>query len=523
MDSSQASGDGANLVERRARTTIPRRALDAQVAAVLESVTHGFLALDAEWRVTYANPAAVALSGAPPDALVGRIHWDVWPETCGTEVEARYRAVVAERRSAHFEHHYPGRDVWHEIHAFPTVNGGLAVVYRDITEERAAAATRARYAAALAARERELSVILETATDAVLRFDRELRVTFANPAVTRVTGIPADALLGHTPDMLGLPADIVARCTDRLRALLASSCSDEPLSPLTFELDTPSGRRWFEAQTVLEPDADDRPKAVLVVARDITPRVRAEQATAHALAAAEAANRAKAEFLATMSHELRTPLNAIRGYTELIALGVHGPVTDAQRECLERIARSERHLLELITDILDYARIEAGRVAYESSAVALRPLIQDVCSWMERNAQAKGVVLDSDLRPVDVCGDPKRVRQIVVNLLTNAIKFTPPGGRVTLRSAPVSENPADGGVVEVTDTGPGIPPAEQERVFLPFVQLDRGRQNPIGGVGLGLAISREFARGMGGDLRLRSVPNDGSTFTLQLPGPTQCA
>ena len=172
MDSSQASGDGANVVERRARTTIPRRALDAQVAAVLESVTHGFLALDAEWRVTYANPAAVALSGAPPDALVGRIHWDVWPETRGTEVEARYRAVVAERRSAHFEHHFPARDVWHEIHAFPTANGGLAVVYRDVTEERAAAAARARYAAALAARERELSVILETATDAVLRFDR---------------------------------------------------------------------------------------------------------------------------------------------------------------------------------------------------------------------------------------------------------------------------------------------------------------------------------------------------------------
>jgi PAS domain S-box-containing protein len=536
MDSSDAVADdpsprvasqGALQTDRRARDALPRRLLDAQVAAVLESVTHGFLALDADWRITYANGAAVALSGAPPGALLGRVHWDVWPETRGTAVEARYRAVVEERRSAHFEHYYPERGAWHEIHAFPTANGGLAVVYRDVTEEHVAAAARARYAAALAARERELSVILETATDAVVRFDRALRVTFVNPAVTRVTGLGPDALLGRTLDALGalgLPPDIIAHCTVRLRALLDADSAEEAPTPTTFEFDTGAGRRWFEAQCVPERGADGRPAAVLVVARDVTPRVRAEQATAQALAAAEAANRAKAEFLATMSHELRTPLNAIRGYAELLASGVHGPVNEAQRECLERIGRSERHLLELITEILDYARIEAGRIAYASSPLALRPLLEDVCSWMERYAQGKGVALETDLRAAEVCGDAKRVRQIVVNLVTNAIKFTPSGGRVSVCSAPGSANDASAGgaVVEVADTGPGIPTEEQERVFLPFVQLERGRQNPIGGVGLGLAISREFARGMGGDLTLESTLGAGSTFTLALPGPTQC-
>jgi signal transduction histidine kinase len=143
---------------------------------------------------------------------------------------------------------------------------------------------------------------------------------------------------------------------------------------------------------------------------------------------------------------------------------------------------------------------------------------------MERYAQGKGVALETDLRAAEVCGDAKRVRQIVVNLVTNAIKFTPSGGRVSVCSAPGSANDASAGgaVVEVADTGPGIPTEEQERVFLPFVQLERGRQNPIGGVGLGLAISREFARGMGGDLTLESTLGAGSTFTLALPGPTQC-
>ena len=504
----------ARMIERRHAPAQPRRAIDCQVAAVLESVTHGFLALDADWRITYANAAAGQLSDTAAESLVGRVHWDVWPETCHSEVETRYRAVVAEQRSAHFEHHYPQRGVWHDIHAFPTSGGGIAIVYRDVTEEHAAAAARDQYAAALAVRERELAVILETTTDAVVRFDRDLRATFANAAVSRVTGVPADAILGRAPAELGLPASLVERCRATLAGLLdAERAADLPPVTLTFELETPDGLRWFEAQAVLEPDADGRPAAVLVVARDVTVRVTAEQATAHALAAAEAANRAKAEFLAAMSHELRTPLNAIRGYAELMALGVHGPVTDGQRQCLERIQRSEKHLLGLITDILEYARIEAGRIAYESSPEALQPVLEDVLAWVERHAQAKGVALAADLCEVSVCGDARRVRQIVLNLLSNALKFTPAGGRVSLRCTCAGDEV----LVEVQDTGPGIAPGSHDEIFLPFVQLNRARHNPIAGVGLGLAISREFARGMGGDLRVESVAGRGATFQLRLP------
>ena len=504
--------------ERRQSAERPRRAVDCRVAAVLESVTHGFLALDAEWRVTYANAAAMSLSGHAGASLVGRSHWEVWPETVGTDVERRYREVVAEGRSAHFEHHYAGRDVWHEIHAFPTDDGGVAIVYRDVTEEHAAAAARDRCAAALAVRERELAMILETASDAVVRFDRELRVTFANAAVSRATGVPPDELLGRTPAQLGLAPELVARCRAQLRALLdAPGGVGAGPRTLVFQLETAAGVRWFEAQGVAEPGPDGTASAVLVVARDATIRVAAERQLERALALAESANATKSRFLATMSHELRTPLNAIRGFTELLEIGVHGPVNDSQRECLARIRRSEEHLLALISDILDHARIEAGRMRYEAAPVPVDALVDDVLAWMGRHADAARVTLDSDACTAWARGDSRRVRQVLVNLVSNAVKFTPPGGAVRVHCrAPAPTAPGAMVTVDVVDTGPGVPAEARERVFEPFEQLGRSRRSPVAGVGLGLAISRELARGMGGDLTVEDAPGGGACFRLTL-------
>ena len=234
-------------------------------------------------------------------------------------------------------------------------------------------------------------------------------------------------------------------------------------------------------------------------------------------AAAEDANRAKSSFLAVMSHELRTPLNAIAGYVQLLEMGIHGPVTEPQLVALERIERSQQHLLRLVNDVLNLARIESGRVEYLLEDVPVRELLAAVTPMVEPQIAEKGLVFDlevSDERLVRA--DREKVQQILINLLSNAVKFTPPGGRVSVDSATRPDEP---GFVflRVNDTGIGIPDEMQTSVFEPFVQVDMSPTRRSDGTGLGLAISRDLARGMGGDLRVRSAEGRGSTFTLALP------
>jgi len=232
-------------------------------------------------------------------------------------------------------------------------------------------------------------------------------------------------------------------------------------------------------------------------------------------AAADDANRAKSSFLAVMSHELRTPLNAIAGYVQLLEMGIHGPVTDPQLEALSRIGRSQKHLLRLINDVLNLARIESGRVEYMLEDVELGGLMADVTPMVEPQMLAKGLALEMAI-PARVVAraDREKVQQIVINLLSNALKFTQPGGRVR-----VDAGHAGPGAVwlSVADTGIGIAPEKQASVFDPFVQVDMSSTRRSEGSGLGLAISRDLARGMGGDLSVASAMGQGSTFTLTLP------
>ena len=242
-------------------------------------------------------------------------------------------------------------------------------------------------------------------------------------------------------------------------------------------------------------------------------------AAMQAHAEADAASRAKSQFLAVMSHELRTPLNAIGGYTELMELGLRGPVTDEQRRDLARIRASQQHLLGLISGVLDLSRIEAGRVSYQVTPILLEPFLAGVDALIEPQAVAKSLVLD--YVPGDpalaVMADHEKLRQILLNLLSNAIRFTPPGGRISFSADAPDRSTV---TISVTDTGIGIAEDAIEQVFEPFVQLDRSLTNPREGIGLGLSISRDLARGMGGDLRAASRVGEGSSFTLTLPRAT---
>ncbi len=221
---------------------------------------------------------------------------------------------------------------------------------------------------------------------------------------------------------------------------------------------------WIAAESELHQDVHGRPVRLFGSVQDITEHTEARLA-------AEEANAAKSTFLAAMSHELRTPLNAIGGYAELLELELRGPITVAQRLDLDRIKRSQQHLLRMVNEVLSFAKIDAGQVKYD---------------------------------------------QILLNLLANAIKFTNPGGRVRMWCAGVDSRVH----IHVRDSGPGIPDDDLERSFEPFVQIDRRLNRPAEGTGLGLAISRELARGMGGDVEVASEPGKGSTFTLVLPAST---
>ncbi len=242
-------------------------------------------------------------------------------------------------------------------------------------------------------------------------------------------------------------------------------------------------------------------------------RIEAEQQRSEALVASQA----KTQFITTMSHELRTPLNAIAGYVQLLELEVHGPLTDAQRTALARIQRAERHLLGLVNDVLNVNRLESGRLVYDMCPTDLGAVMKDVTSLIEPQLATKGLVYDVRHPPegTKVWADADKLRQVLLNLLANAVRFTPNGGRI---SVDVSSRSATPSLIylQVKDTGVGVARHKQDVIFEPFVQLNRTFAQATDGTGLGLTISRELARGMGGDLRVRSAEGEGARFTVTL-------
>jgi signal transduction histidine kinase len=340
-----------------------------------------------------------------------------------------------------------------------------------------------------------------------------------------VVNEPYCAMVGRRPrDMLGrrgrevFPELVAQGVFDIIERVYETGVAYRaPAIPAAFDTNGDGSPETHYFNLVYQPlfDAAGEVYAMALVATEVTELVQARQAAESARQEAEVANRAKADFLASMSHELRTPLNAIGGYTDLVEMGIHGPVTQAQREALGRVKSSQQHLLTLINDVLAFARVEAGHIELDLRAHPAAGLLASVEPLVAPMAQAKDIGLSAnECDPsLHFVGDAERARQILLNLVGNAIKFTQPGGRVRLGC----EQQGSWVEIRVADNGPGIAPDQQQSIFDPFVQVERRFSNPRDGVGLGLAISRDLARAMGGELSVTSVPGEGSTFVLRLP------
>ncbi|HLL77568.1 MAG TPA: PAS domain S-box protein [Pyrinomonadaceae bacterium] len=498
-DAQAASGD-LNVSEIRYRR-------------LFESARDGILILDAaSRRITDVNPYMVELMGYSRDEFLGKELWEIGLFRDKDESRIAFRELQATGyiRYEDLPLQTKAGKQWNvEFISNVYQEDGHQVIQcniRDITERR-----RAEEAKFL------MAAIVESSEDSIISIDFERTITTWNKGAERLYGYTAGEALGKPLTMLTLPRDMeeVLSNIDKIRR----GETVEPFETVRRQKDGPH----LHLAVVLSPvkDAAGRIIGVSTVARDISERKRAEAERERLLADAQAAkaeaeraNRLKDEFLATLSHELRTPLTAIVGWSEMLGKSQLDPVTS--QRAVEVIRRNARMQVQMIDDLLDVSRIVTGKLRMTVQPVDLGSVIIAAVEGLRPAAEAKEIrfQLQLDSPAGQVSGDPDRLQQVAWNLVSNAIKFTPRGGRVLVRLERVRSQVE----VAVSDTGRGIAPEFLSHVFERFRQADATTTRVYGGLGLGLSIVRQLVELHGGTVRVESAgEGQGSTFTVSLP------
>ncbi len=355
---------------------------------------------------------------------------------------------------------------------------------------------------------------LDTLTEGLMVLDAKGYIVLANQSLANIMGVPADSLIGKQASALPWTARQGLALDKATLPWMQALETLETRRNVLMYIQNLHGQHYTFRVNCSPVLAAEKAQGVLISFQDVTELEEKEIALQIAKEEAVAANRAKSDFLANMSHEIRTPMNAILGFTELLRRRGRMPSMDEQRRHLDTIHSSGKHLLELINDILDLSKVESGRLTLEHIHFPAHGVVQEVVHVMMVKAEEKGLALRMALPaplPATIESDPARLRQIVTNLVGNAIKFTQQGEvKVTLRLIHEAGKPQL--AVDVSDTGVGIATDKLDSVFEPFVQAESSTTRRFGGTGLGLTISRRFARAMGGDITVSSVPGAGSTF-----------
>ena len=509
---------------------------------VLEFTEQGFWSIDNQLRTTDANPAMCRMLGVDLAQMVGRSIYDFVDDDNRAvfEQHVRLRAVgqaegyeIALTRS-------DGRQVHCFNNATPMFDAagrkiGALGLFSDISAQKQAELQVRQAGELLAQKSHVLEVTLDSLMQGVLNVDASGRCTAWNRRFLELLQFPS-ALMASRPTLEALLDYKLAQghFGSQLERL---DDGGRPSVVLAQQgLPTMSGHRYrrtrtdgtvldvashFAAdgslvRTFTDVTASMAAEAALISARDEAERARAESERARE--EAESANRAKSEFLSRMSHELRTPLNAILGFGQLLQASADDPLSGSQSQRLDQMLRGGRHLLALINDVLDVARIEAGQLQLSLQPVDLAALAQDCLRLVQPVAQDRGVTLALHFDPAPavwgVTADATRLKQVLLNLLSNAIKFNREAGEVHVSGRVV----ADGLLLEVTDQGPGIPPEQVPRLFQAFERLDM--EGAVEGTGIGLALSRSLVTLMHGEIGVRSVPGQGSVFWVRLPAST---